>query len=235
MKLSIESGCFPNFSHKERLDVIKNAGFDKVDFSLFRLSGENAELLGENYIERAEELRAHLDGLGLSCSQAHAPFDMREGDPISLDCEKYLRLTRAIEVAAILGAPSIVVHAILIKDRDHFEEYNREFYISLLPYAERVGIRIAVAVMGNFVENTLAQFLVAFPVCHNSVVKLAGGAELLVKAHVFDGGKGVCEGGKTRSGTAVGVVLCAALNEIAAGFHAAGNGDGKRGLGSVVR
>ena len=144
MKLAIESGCFPGLSHKERLDVIKSAGFDSVDFSLFRLSGDNAELLGENYIERAEELRVHLDGLGLSCSQAHAPFDMREGDPISLDCEKYLRLTRAIEVAAILGAPSIVVHAILINDRDRFEEYNRAFYISLLPYAERVGIRIAV-------------------------------------------------------------------------------------------
>lgn len=143
MKLSVETGVLKGKTHRERLKMIKDAGFDAVDFSLFGLSGENAELLGKDYVERAEELRRYMDDIGIVANQAHAPFEMTADDPLSEECEKYVRLTRSIEVAAILGAPYIVVHCIRPAPSEIIER-NREFYLSLLPYAERVNIKIAV-------------------------------------------------------------------------------------------
>ena len=143
MRLSVESGVMKGLSHKERLLRIKEAGFDAVDFSFFGLEGENARLLGDGYIECAAELREYMDGIGIVCNQAHAPFEMTAEDPISEECDKYLRLTRSIEAAAILGAPYIVVHCIRTEQKQ-LPERNREFYTSLLPYAERAGIKIAV-------------------------------------------------------------------------------------------
>ena len=55
------------------------------------------------------------------------------------------------------------------------------------PFHLRVGVRIGVSIMGNFIQDPLSQGLVAFPVRHNSVIKLSGRADLFVKDHIFDG------------------------------------------------
>lgn len=144
MWLSVESAIYGELPHKERLARIKAAGFDAVDFSFLALSGDLGEVVGENYIEVARGLRAYLDGIALPVCQAHAPFEMREGDAFSPECEKYQRLTRSILAAGIIGSPSIVVHSIMTARREDFVPYNREFYLSLLPFAREAGVKIAV-------------------------------------------------------------------------------------------
>ena len=174
MKLSVESGIFKTLTHRERLKMIKDAGFDAVDFSLFSLSGENAELIGENYAECAEELRRYMEDIGIEACQAHAPFEMTAADPISPECPKYVRLTRAIEAAGILGAPYIVVHCIKASGEE-FLRINREFYLSLLPYAERVGIKIAVEnLFGPADENGVRPDYFGDPAEHLAFVRSLG-------------------------------------------------------------
>ncbi|MBR5869095.1 MAG: sugar phosphate isomerase/epimerase, partial [Clostridia bacterium] len=82
--------------------------------------------------------------VGLLCNQAHAPFDVVEGDPFDLSCPGYKAVVRAIEYAAYIGAKIIIVHAICTANRGDVYRYNQEYYKSLEPYGKKFGIRIAV-------------------------------------------------------------------------------------------
>ena len=53
-------------------------------------------------------------------------------------------MARSIEAASILGAETIVVHSITVPAGVDFEEYNVEYYKSLIPYCQKFGIRVAV-------------------------------------------------------------------------------------------
>jgi len=147
MKLSIE--CYDVtkvFGYFEGLKLIKDAGFDCFDMSYYWLE-EDSPLLSSEYREYAAKLRAYIDSIGLECNQAHAPFDLKYLEEFSEDVPNYLKIARAIESAAILGAKAIVVHSLgkTIDGKYRFDyDYNLKFFRSLLPYAERFGINIAV-------------------------------------------------------------------------------------------
>ncbi|MBQ3490003.1 MAG: sugar phosphate isomerase/epimerase [Clostridia bacterium] len=147
MKLSIENYAIrKKCGDFEALRLIKNAGFDCVDMSYY-WTEENSPLLNENYREYAVELRKYMDSIGLSCNQAHAPFDLKATEAFDLSTPAYLATVRSMESAAILGAKSIIVHSLsaAVNDRVVFnKDYNLEFYRSLLPYCEKFGIKIAV-------------------------------------------------------------------------------------------
>ncbi|MBE6666382.1 MAG: sugar phosphate isomerase/epimerase [Ruminococcaceae bacterium] len=147
MKLAIENYVIrKHFGDFEALTLIKNAGFDCVDLSYY-WTEENSPLLNDNYREYAKELRKHLDAIGLSCNQAHAPFDLKVGEAFELSTPAYRAIVRSMESAAILGAKTIVVHSLsaAVNERIVFDkEYNLEFYRSLLPYCEKFGIKVAV-------------------------------------------------------------------------------------------
>lgn len=144
MKLSIESYMLDHkFGVYEAARLVKEAGFDAIDFSYYWVK-EREEILGDAYIEYAKELRKHLDDIGLECNQAHAPFSLQYGCKFDESEQKYLWLVRAIESASILGARNIIVHAIKPPKEVDFEEYNISYYKSLIPYCEKFGIHVAV-------------------------------------------------------------------------------------------
>ena len=147
MKLSIENNAIrKKVGDFEAFDMIKNAGFDCVDMSYY-WAGEDSPLLNDGYREYAQELRKHLDSLGLSCNQAHAPFDLKAGEAFDLSTPAYRAIVRSMESAAILGAKTIIIHSLsaTVNDIVVFDkEYNLEFYRSLLPYCEKFGIKVAV-------------------------------------------------------------------------------------------
>ena len=77
MKLSLENYILRNsFGEEETIKMAKEAGFDAIDYSYYWLE-ENSEILGENYLEYAKEVKKLLEKYGLSCNQAHAPFDLK--------------------------------------------------------------------------------------------------------------------------------------------------------------
>lgn len=149
MRLSVESAeVCEKFGDIEGLSLIKNAGFDAVDFSYCGLS-DDSPVLGKGYREYAHKLRNHIDKLGLVCNQAHAPFNLSRTEKFDMSEPHYNEIVHSIEAAAILGAEHIIVHPIYVPVGEtvngiSYEDYNHMYYKSLEPYCREFGIKIAV-------------------------------------------------------------------------------------------
>ncbi len=148
MQLSIETYALRRrYGDFEAARLISQAGFDAMDYSAYWY--ENSPLAGDDYRDYALRLRAHIDSLGLVCNQSHAPFAMKYGSPFDFTCPEFRDVTRAMEVASILGAKQIIIHSIampteLKEDTEATHECAMGYFRALLPYAEAFGIRIAV-------------------------------------------------------------------------------------------
>ena len=142
MLLSTETNSVvKRFGQERSFELLKKCGFDACDFSFYN---DGARLLGDDYMENAAKTKKMLDKAGLLCNQAHAPFDLVEGEPFDISCDNYKAIVRSVEYAAYLGAQNIVVHLICTAKREELCQYNREYYRSLAPYGEKFGIKIAV-------------------------------------------------------------------------------------------
>ena len=145
MRLSITNGGLDSkFGYKTSLKMIKDAGFDAVDYDLAARSEEHQ--LGDDYVEQAKQMRAYMDEIGLVCIQSHGPFPVNCKKPLDDTYEQFVKIKRAIEFTAILGAPVIVIHSIEMP-KELFKDMfacNYNFYKTLQPYAEKFGVRIAI-------------------------------------------------------------------------------------------
>lgn len=139
------------------LKMLKEAGFTAYDFSMFYGSIADREIIEkDDYIERAKAFRAYADGLGMPCNQAHAPFPTATSDEyprFNMTTEEYnayahKKITRAIEVAGILGANVIVVHPWNF----YTPQENAALFKTFEETARKAGVKIAVENMWNW-EN----------------------------------------------------------------------------------
>ena len=144
MKLSIETCVLhKRYGDEKAIQMLKKAGFDSIDYSFYWLP-ESDEVLGKDYIAYAHKVRTMLDENSMTCNQAHAPFDFGYGRPFDVSDPEYLKIVKALESASIMGADSIIVHAIEVPASDDIFAYNLKYYQSLKPYCEKFGIKIAV-------------------------------------------------------------------------------------------
>lgn len=128
--------------------MMKKAGFDGLDLSLYSAPKGVESRLDETYLEQAKATKRLLGEHGLICNQAHAPFDIFMCD-MKMDCSEptFLATVRSMEYAAVVGAKHIVIHGIKVPSRAgslESMEYNYKFYKALEPYAKQFGIRIAI-------------------------------------------------------------------------------------------
>ncbi len=135
------SGILSKFGYEKTFSMIKEAGFDAIDYGYF---DDPQESLSEDYINIAKAQRALLDKLELICGQTHAPFDFRYGEATDKTSLHYEWIVRSMEASVILGAENIVIHSIGVPDGVDEFEYNVDFYKSLIPYAEKFGIKISI-------------------------------------------------------------------------------------------
>ena len=144
--LTIESyRPWENFGIDEGFRMIREAGFDGLDLSFYW--GAAKELCGDDYREKAREIRKTLDRYGLSCSQAHAPFDFLYGMKQEDSCFEYLSIRRAIEACGIIGIDHVVVHGVRVPEPPCSRrnlEYNEAYYRSFEPLCREFGVKIAV-------------------------------------------------------------------------------------------
>lgn len=133
--------------------LVKQAGFDGVDYSLYRMDPSRT-VLGEDFREHAALTRFLLDKYGLICNQTHAPFGNNSYktafDP---NHPERIEIVRAIEYASILGAQHIVIHAIKPPMGIDIVDFNTKYYQSFESYAKQFGIKIAVE---NLMNGTLS-------------------------------------------------------------------------------
>ncbi len=169
--ISTEIGSFKRYgSNREIIKLLKDSGFEAYDFSMCLWTKESY-LFEEDYAEKAKALRAYADSIGICCNQAHAPFpvyfldnswgrsllgtikELGGEDLTTVDnpAEEYERLldkliSRAIEIAAILGSKAIVLHP----NNDASIEENIAFYQRYQALAKKWRIKIALENMWNW-------------------------------------------------------------------------------------
>lgn len=158
MRLSVETyDLVQKFGYEKTFKLLKNAGFGVVDYSLYWDS--EGWLMQDDYLEKAIAIRKSLDENGLICSQTHAPFHsaagnkkkgIAYGEAFDESNPEYLETVRALEVSAILGAEHSVVHTLNTPLDVDLMVYNLPFFQSLLPYAEKFGIKIAIENLFRF-------------------------------------------------------------------------------------
>lgn len=131
------------YDEEKALDMLKEAGFDAADLSLFDMKDPENRWNGDDYKEKALALRAHAEKIGLPILQAHAPFNFGmedfEGIHIPTVC-------RSIEIAALAGVKKIVVHPLqyltYIGNEEELFRINMEYYPRFMPLCEKYGIQI---------------------------------------------------------------------------------------------
>jgi sugar phosphate isomerase/epimerase len=131
------------------LRVIKKAGFDAYDYSMFEMGDELNKAINfafmDDYKEKAIELRKYADSIGLVCNQAHAIFPSFFIGNEELTNQKIEHTVKCMEIASILGAKIIVVHP----ENHATPEQNRDYYKRLEPYCIKYNIKIGVENMWN--------------------------------------------------------------------------------------
>ena len=146
MRLSMETYILQKrFGEEKAFAMLREAGFDAVDFSFYDY--KDPWFMKNDYLTRAEQLKEALAEQGLCCAQAHAPFEMMWGEAFDPENPHYLQVLRSMEVASILGAKCIVVHALdrsVETPEEETVDMNYRYYKSLQPWCERFGIQIAV-------------------------------------------------------------------------------------------
>lgn len=129
------------------IKMIREAGFDAYDLSLYAMTGDDPELAADTFHQTAQALRVYADKLGIVCNQAHAPFPSSTGDP-QKDEWIFSKLVDAMEAASVVGAKCIVIHPVqhlcYAEYAAELFEMNVAFYQKLIPYAVKFGIKIAV-------------------------------------------------------------------------------------------
>ena len=154
MKLSTTVSDFSKYcaTTEEKIDHLYAAGFRYIDMSLYTPSKAPVLFADETWEAEAKRLREYAEGKGMQFVISHAPgyINAYEGDQ-----DELVRATnRAIEICAVMGIPSTVVHAGWREglSQEEFLGLTEDFFKRLLPTAERCGVNLLIenGTHGNF-------------------------------------------------------------------------------------
>lgn len=157
------------FGLEKALLLIKNAGFDSVDYGLGAMEQQDAILNDTaKYREEAEHIRALADEVGLPITQTHAPFSYQNWkDPVVYEEFILPSIKRSIEISAMLGAKVAVVHPLhhwtYKGHEEEIFERNMVFYRSLIPLCKEYNIKVGIE---NMFQRELLRGQLSFDTCN---------------------------------------------------------------------
>lgn len=129
--------------YPKTIELLKNAGFDAMDLSLFTLLEPQGYWSGSDWREKAQALKALAEAQGIGFRQAHAPFPTTRGDR-EFDEMASSRILRAMEIASMVGAPCIVVHPVQhlswVSNKKALFDASAALYRKLIPWCEKWNI-----------------------------------------------------------------------------------------------
>lgn len=137
------------FTLEEKAAVVKNAGFQGVDYGLFDMKTPDSTWFQPDWQQNADQIRNAFASEAVPVVQTHAPFSFPEIRDIDTFMEKARPLVvHAIEVSAALGAKCVVVHPIqCIPYKENAEALfraNMDYYRSLIPVCKSCGIKVGI-------------------------------------------------------------------------------------------
>ena len=131
---------------------IKECGFEAVDFDLgMHIHTKKIRVgdVGEFYNQTVEALldyyrpiKAAADKHGIAFAQAHGPFPMYV--PEFPEIHQYLLMVveKMCAICQLLECPYLIVHPIIVRNRQEEWERNLEMYRKLIPAARKYGVVI---------------------------------------------------------------------------------------------
>lgn len=130
----------------QMLKDIRDCGYTCTDYNIIM------QYLDDRMEERAKELKAHLEALGMEAPQAHAPVLNPLNPPEGVDV--YEALAKCLKFCQIAGIPYVVIHSICQKDntKEEFMQMNIEFYRTLIPAMEETGVAILLENIGHYMD-----------------------------------------------------------------------------------
>ena len=142
MKTSTQTMALANaFGTEKAVKMICEAGFDCIDHSLFAGKRGKMDIENADFLSKMENLRKLAASYGGEFNQTHAPFaSFREGDDDFNSWVKPL-IIKAIEATGILGAKYVIIHPFAVSKNQ--KQANMDFFSSLIPYAEKHNVIIA--------------------------------------------------------------------------------------------
>ena len=128
MILSSQNGHLVSaFGHEGAIDIMKAAGYDAIDMSLFCMSNDADIFNSDDYKTRALEIKAYADKVGIPFNQSHVPFTFNWKNPNEYEERFFPRQIRGLEITALVGAKIAVVHPIHhVEYKGHEEEMFEE-------------------------------------------------------------------------------------------------------------
>ncbi len=151
MKISTDNSTIRNaFGDKMSLKLIKDAGFDGIDYTFYDVMPDN-DILEFGDAERealAYELKDYAKEIGIEFPQCHTELKYKYGTiEINPEHPMYRRVIRSLEYASRMGIPQAVIHDLRTPDDmpdEVSDKINREFILSFVPYAEKFGVKIGI-------------------------------------------------------------------------------------------
>jgi sugar phosphate isomerase/epimerase len=132
------------FGEIKAIKILKWAGYDAIDFSMFNnLNRPDHPLSQNDYREYALQMRQVADDAGIVFSQAHAPFPTYKAGDDAYNEKTFADIVRSLEIAAILGASIVIVHPVYLPDIQEKKAFNMSLYRRLQPYCESLEIKVA--------------------------------------------------------------------------------------------
>lgn len=127
---------------KEAVKITCEAGFDGIDFSMFRMNDDDNDILNTSGCKaHLAELKKIADSYGVTFEQAHSPFPSAKENNCEYNVKMLDILKRSLEIAGTLDAKICVVHPVQFSE-NQFEQ-NMELYHKLEPTAADYGVKIA--------------------------------------------------------------------------------------------
>ena len=131
---------------------IKECGFEAVDFGLNMhintLKVRVGEVHGfydadvETLLDYYKPIKAAADKVGVAFAQAHGPFPMWAEDYPEIHEYLITVVEKMCAICALLECPYLIVHPIIVRNRQEEWEKNMEMYRKLIPAAKKYGVII---------------------------------------------------------------------------------------------
>jgi len=142
MRVSTQTSVLSyRFGDETAIQMIANAGFDAIDYSMFGSSKALSPIFGDDYENYARGLKHIAEDCGVCFNQTHAPFPSLKADDEAYNQTIRPLIHRAIAVTSILGARIVIVHPTAIPANK--KEYNIDFFNSLIPTCKEYNVLVA--------------------------------------------------------------------------------------------
>lgn len=152
-KIGIQSaGLYDDSNYDEGMRIIKQAGFDCIDFDVDHMISYSKVCQGEInefFAQSDEALKTHYSGqkqalekYGLSFSQMHGPFPAYAAGNEAASAQLYNATVKSMMLCEYFDCPYLIVHPVHCDEREREFEINLRFFEGLIEPALKYSVGI---------------------------------------------------------------------------------------------